>query len=81
MKTKREIAIEQIRLQEEIQEAGFNIVECGHCGTTLIHRIRSINDEDHNIDCLCGNNMDLSDCPDLWYEGIQNNQEFQEDIN
>jgi len=78
MKTKREIAIEQIRLQEEIQGAGFNIVECGHCGCTLIHRTRSIDDEDYSIDCLCGQNMDLSDCPDLWYEGIQNNQEFQD---
>ena len=74
MKTKKEIAENQIRIQQEMQNAGFNIVTCGNCGSILLHEI-----EDETIECLCGHDMDLSDCPDLWYEGCQNNDEFKED--
>ena len=74
MKTKKEIAENQIRIQQEMQNAGFNIVTCGNCGSTLLHEI-----EDETIECLCGHDMDLSDCPDLWYKGCQNNDEFKED--
>lgn len=70
LKTKREIAEEQIHLQEEMQSKGFNIVTCGHCGTVLLHRTG-----EETIQCFCGE-MALSDCPDLWYEGAQNDAEF-----
>ena len=70
MKTKQKIAEKQVRIQEEIQSAGFNVVTCGHCGTVLLHRIGET-----RIKCFCGE-MDLSDCPDLWYEGAQNDAEF-----
>ena len=33
-----EIVERQIELQEKIQNAGFNIVECGNCGTVLLHK-------------------------------------------
>lgn len=62
----------QIELQEKIQSAGFNIVECGHCGTVLLHELG-----DETIDCFCGRTMALSDCPDLFYSGQENNEEFK----
>ena len=71
MKTKRDLAIEQIRLQEEIQSAGFNIVTCGSCGSILLHRL----DDEDNIECFCGEQA-KSDCPDYWYEGCQDSAEF-----
>ena len=72
MKTKRQIAEGQVRLQEQMQSDGFNIVTCGHCGTVLLHRIG-----EETIECFCGE-MDLSDCPDLWFENMQNNAEFND---
>lgn len=62
---------EQISLQHEIQEAGLNIITCGHCGTVLLHRILPI-EEDQGIQCFgCLREMDYSDCPDLWWEGTE----------
>ena len=72
--TKREIAENQIRIQEKMQTAGFNIVTCGNCGTILLQEI-----SDETIECFCGHDMDLSDCPDYWYEGCQDSVEFNED--
>ena len=74
MKTKREIALEQIEIQEEIQKAGYNIVTCGHCGDVILHRMGQ-----ETLECLCGVEMDLSDCPDLWYSGLENNEEFNQE--
>lgn len=74
MKTNREIVENQIDLQEKIQSVGFNIIECGNCGTVLLHEC-----SDEEIDCFCGHTMALSDCPDLYYSGMENNAEFNED--
>ena len=74
MKTKREICEEQIALQEELQCLGYNIIQCCNCGTVLIHRT-----EQETIDCFCGETLDLSDCEDLFYDGMENNAEFNED--
>ena len=76
MKTKRELAIKQIELQERVNAmASINIVTCGNCGSVLLHDIM-----DSEIECACCKSvMDLSDCPDLWYEGCQNNSEFEEE--
>jgi hypothetical protein len=75
MKTKRELAIKQIELQERSQASGINIVTCGNCGSVLLH-----DRMDSEIECACCKSvMDLSDCPDLWYEGCQNNAEFEEE--
>lgn len=70
--TKRQIVEEQIRLQEKIQSAGFNIVTCGNCGSVLLHETGQ-----DKINCFCGE-QSLSDCPDYWYEGMQNNNEFED---
>ena len=55
----------QIELQEKIQNLGYNIVECGNCGTVLLHELG-----DEEIDCFCGHTMALSDCPDLYHSGM-----------
>lgn len=73
MKTKKEIVLRQIELQEKIQSAGFNIVTCGNCGGILLHELT-----DESIECFCGSDMDLSDCPDYWYSGMETNVEFQD---
>lgn len=76
MKTKRELAEKQIELQERvIALANINIVTCGHCGSVLLHER---NDELITCAC-CKHELDQSDCPDLWYEGCQNNSEFEEE--
>ena len=75
MKTKQQIAEQQIKLQSKMQSAGFNLVNCGNCGTLLIHEIG----DDKTIDCFCGSEMNLSDCPDYWYEGLELSEEFKED--
>ena len=74
--TKRELAEKQIELQERvIALANINIVTCGHCGSVLLHELN-----DELIECAsCKHELDQSDCPDLWYEGCQNNSEFDED--
>ena len=77
MKTKRELAEKQIELQNRVNAvASINIVTCGNCGSVLLH-----DRMDSEIECACCKSvMDLSDCPDLWYEGCQNNSEFDEEI-
>ena len=79
-KTRRELAQEQLDLMDIIRgKANINIITCGHCGTILLHEMRSIND-DNTIVCFgCKRTMDLSDCPDYWYEGCIENSEFDED--
>lgn len=85
MKTKRELAENQIRIQEAMQNAGFNVVNCGNCGTVLLQDLEVIEfDENNNclnntIQCFCGQEMDLSDCPDYWYQGCQDNAEFSQE--
>ena len=74
--TKRELAKKQIELQGRVNAmASINIVTCGNCGSVLLH-----DRMDSEIECACCKSvMDLSDCPDLWYEGCQNNSEFEEE--
>lgn len=71
MKTKYQIVTKQIKLQEKLQSAGFNIVSCGNCETVLIHELGK-----EKINCFCGHKMFLSNCPDLYYTGMENNLEF-----
>ena len=80
MKTKRQLAQEQLDLMDDIRaKANINMVTCGHCGTILLHEMKSIN-EDNTIVCFgCKREMDLSDCPDYWYEGCIENSEFDEE--
>jgi hypothetical protein len=35
---------------------------------------------DDEIECAsCKSVMDICDCPDLWYNGLENNEEFNND--
>lgn len=72
MNNAQEVVLNQIHLQHELQKVGFNIVECGNCGSVLIHKT-----VDKTIQCFCGKEMNLSDCPDLYYSGMENNKEFE----
>ena len=76
MKTKRELAEQQIALQNRVNAvANINIVTCGNCGSVLLHE-----QNDKPITCACCKaELDQCDCPDLWYEGCQNNGEFEEE--
>lgn len=72
--TKYDIAVNQVTIQNEMQSAGFNVVNCGSCGSVMLMR-----QEEEVLNCLCGSEMDLSDCPDYWYEGQELNEEFNEE--
>lgn len=67
---KQEKILMQIELQEKIQKiAGVNIVTCGHCGNVVLHKER-----DEEIDCpYCDRVMDVCDCPDYLYSGMESN--------
>ena len=77
MATRREIASEQLSLMNEIREkANINIVECGNCEQVLLHKRDSVD----TIKCFsCLEDIDKSDCGDLWYNGCIDNLEFDED--
>jgi len=70
MKTTQQKVLEQIKLQEKIQSVGFNIVNCGNCGSVILHECNDEND----IECpYCDTVMDKSDCPDFLYTGLELN--------
>ena len=53
----------QIKLLEELQGIGFNIVTCPDCGSVILCK----RNEDR-IRCYdCGEYNDPEDCPDLYY--------------
>ncbi len=54
----------QLELQNEVvAKSGINIVTCGNCGSTLLHRI-----QDEVIVCPdCGFDSEPCDFPDLNY--------------
>lgn len=63
---KRHLYKEQLDLQHKIQaEANVNVVTCGHCGVVILH------DRDKSkVTCFsCDKKMDVSYCPDYFYEG------------
>jgi hypothetical protein len=67
----KELVKKQIELQNKvIKLANINVVTCGNCGCVLLHELN-----DKPIDCACCNStLDQSDCPDLWYSGMENNE-------
>jgi hypothetical protein len=76
-KTIREKVIEQIALQEELQSvSGINIVNCGSCGSVLLHKIT----ESEDIVCpYCNFTSEPCDFPDFLYSGMENSAEFDEE--
>ena len=73
MKTKRDIVLHQIELQEQILKIGVNLITCGRCGTVLLNDTRN----NETVECFCGTIAEC-DCPDYWYSGIENNSEFND---
>lgn len=57
----------QIELQNEIiEKTSINIVTCGNCGTTMLHRL---NEEE--LECPdCGFKSEPCDFPDLYFNGM-----------
>lgn len=76
MKTRRELAQVQLDIMNQIRKSSdINMVTCGNCGTILLHYMN-----EYSIVCFeCMNDMDLSDCPDYWYNGCIENKEFNND--
>lgn len=73
MKTIKEKVLEQIKLQEEIQKvSNINIVNCGDCGSVLLHKIS----ESEDIVCpYCGFTSEPCDFPDFLYNGMEISEE------
>lgn len=86
-KTIREKVLEQIDLIEEVQRvAGINVVNCGSCGSVLLHRIVPLTmdtpAEEYDITCpYCDFTSEPCDFPDFLYSGIENSAEFDEPEN
>lgn len=86
-KTIREKVLEQIDLIEEVQRvAGINVVNCGSCGSVLLHRIVPLTmdtpSEEYDITCpYCDFTSEPCDFPDFLYSGIENSAEFDEQEN
>lgn len=66
---KRNLVIRQLELMDEIRVlSGINIVTCGNCGSVILHKTNL----EETVSCHdCGRDMDLSDCPDLFYTGME----------
>ncbi len=77
MKSKRDLVINQLELaQEVLSKANINIVTCGNCGSVILHKTS----EDGTISCYdCKSEMDLSDCPDLFYSGMENSALYDDE--
>ena len=68
----RELLAKQTDLQHEMQKAGLNLVDCGNCGSTLIHETH-----EGDITCpYCEYTSEPADFPDHFYEGFEQSAEF-----
>jgi len=78
MPTKKELIIKQLNLMNKIkQESNVNIVTCGNCGTVNLHETKSMKKQ--FITCYdCKNEMELCDCPDFFYSGMENSLLYEE---
>lgn len=72
-KTQREKILNQIALQDKVKAlADVNIVTCGNCGSVVLHKLKAT-----KIDCpYCNTILDVCDCPDYLYSGIENNEVY-----
>ena len=76
MKTKKELAEQQLDYINEIKsKLNLNVVTCGNCGNFILHKLENEKIICHNTDC--DNDMDISDFPDLWYNGCIENMRFK----
>ena len=62
--------------QQEIQGAGFNLVDCGSCGSTFLHCTSH-----EELECpFCDYRSEPCDFPDHFHEGFSESGEF-DDVN
>ena len=70
--SKKELAIKQIKLLERVQHVtNVNMIECNKCSTIILY-----DRCDEKITCFCGHTQWVEDCTDYWYDGMENNSEF-----
>lgn len=63
---------DQLQVIQDMQASGFNVVECGSCGSTiLVNKSKLVTEEgsqEYIIYCgYCDQDMADSDCPDFHY--------------
>lgn len=62
--------------QLEMQALGFNLVDCGSCGSTFLHRTRH-----EELECpFCDFRSEPCDFPDHFHVGFSESAEF-DDVN
>jgi hypothetical protein len=60
--------------QHEMQGAGFNLADCGNCGSTFLHRT-----EHEVIECpFCDYRSEPCDFPDHFHDGFADSAEFHD---
>lgn len=60
--------------QKEIQGAGFNLVDCGSCGSTFLHRTSH-----EEIECpFCDYRSEQCDFPDHFHDGLSKSGGFDD---
>lgn len=63
----QKLELEQLYLYEKIkQDLYINLVTCGNCSAIILHDMKN---ERQEINChSCMAELELCDCPDLWYK-------------
>ncbi len=64
-----------------VRKAGINLVNCGDCGSVILHEVVTITQEtkaeDYTIECpFCEFKGEPCDFPDYFYEGMELSQIF-----
>lgn len=77
MKTREQKLTEQIELQNRmVCEANINLVNCGNCGSVMLHEIviitQDMKEEEYDIECpFCNFKSEPCDFPDYFYDGME----------
>ena len=81
--TKQEAIQYQVSMQEKIQKSGVNLIECSGCDAVLFHETPTKEqwmDGNYEQEVCCPHCDTINfaeDCPDVYYDGMQNNKEFR----
>lgn len=60
--------ISNLKLQEEMQTKGINIINCCMCGEVNLHKTTPISEKELPIVCVgCEEEIYPNDCTDLFY--------------
>ena len=72
--SRRNKRVSQEGYQKEMQGAGLNLVDCGSCGSTFIHRTSH-----EEIECpFCDYRSEPCDFPDHFHDGFADSGEFND---